>query len=63
MPLTRFIVEFYNRGIYVYFMNGVFSFKKIKTFSRIVTLKTSELYEYINYLSVNEFVTMIENRL
>lgn len=63
MPLTRFIVELYNRGIYVYFMNGIFSFKKIESSSKLVTLKISELNEYMHYLSVGEFVTMIENRL
>lgn len=63
MPLTRFIVELYNIGIYVYFMNGIFSFKKIEPNSKLVTLKISELNEYIHYLSVGEFVTMIENRL
>lgn len=30
MALTRFIVELYNAGIHVYFMNGRFSFKKIE---------------------------------
>lgn len=63
MPLTRFIVELYNIGIYVYFMNGIFSFKKIEPNSKLVTLKISELNEYKHYLSVGEFVTMIENRL
>ena len=63
MPLTRFIVELYNIGIYVYFMNGIFSFKKIEPNSKLVTLKISELNEYMHYLSVGEFVTMIENRL
>lgn len=63
MPLTRFIVELYNIGIYVYFMNGIFSFKKIEQNSKLVTLKISELNEYMHYLSVGEFVTMIENRL
>ena len=63
MPLTRFIVELYYIGIYVYFMNGIFSFKKIEPNSKLVTLKISELNEYIHYLSVGEFVTMIENRL
>ena len=63
MPLTRFIVELYNKGIHVYFMNGIFSFKKIEQNSKIVTLKISELNEYMHYLSVGEFVTMIENRL
>lgn len=63
MPLTRFIVELYNIGIYVYFMNGIFSFKKIESNSKLVTLKISELNEYTHYLSVGEFVTMIENRL
>ena len=63
MPLTRFIVELYNIGIYVYFMNGIFSFKKIEPNSKLVTLKISELNEYMHYLSVAEFVTMIEHRL
>lgn len=63
MPLTRFIVELYNIGIYVYFMNGIFSFKKIESSSKLVTLKISELNEYMHYLSVGEFVTMIKNRL
>ena len=63
MPLTIFIVELYNRGIYVYFMNGIFSFKKIEPNSKLVTLKISELNEYMHYLSAREFVTMIENRL
>lgn len=63
MPLTIFIVELHNIGIYVYFMNGIFSFKKIEPNSKIVTLKISELNEYMHYLSVGEFVTMIENRL
>ena len=63
MPLTRFIVELYNIGIYVYFMNGIFSFKKIEPNSKIVTLKISELNEYMHYLSVGEFVKMIEHRL
>lgn len=63
MSLTRFIVELYNIGIYVYFMNGIFSFKKIEPNSKLVTLKISELNEYMHYLSVGEFVTMIENRL
>ena len=63
MPLTRFIVELYNIGIYVYFMNGIFSFKKNEPNSKLVTLKISELNEYMHYLSVGEFVTMIENRL
>lgn len=63
MPLRRFIVELYNVGIHVYFMNGIFYFKKIELNSKIVTLKISELNEYMHYLSVGEFVTMIENRL
>lgn len=60
MPLTRYIVELYNIGIYVYFMNGIFSFKKIEPNSKLVTLKITELNEYMHYLSVGEFVTMIE---
>lgn len=63
MSLRRFIVELYNVGIHVYFMNGIFYFKKIELNSKIVTLKISELNEYMHYLSVGEFVTMIENRL
>ena len=63
MPLTRFIVELHKEGIYVYLMNGIFSFKKLEYETKIVTLKISELNEYMNYLSVAEFVTMIENRL
>lgn len=63
MPLTRFIVELYKEGIYVYLMNGIFSFKKLECESKIVTLKISELHDYMHYLSVNEFITMIENRL
>ena len=63
MPLTRFIVELYKLGIYVYLMNGIFSFKKLEYESKIVTLKISELNEYMHYLSVGEFVTMIEHRL
>ena len=63
MPLTRFIVELHKEGIYTYLMNGIFSFKKINCVSKIVTLKITELDEYMHYLSVGEFVTMIENRL
>lgn len=63
MPLTRFIVELYNIGIYVYFIGGIFSFKKIESSSKLVTLKISELNEYMNYLSIGEFVKMIEKRL
>lgn len=66
MPITKFIdfiVELYKIGIYVYFMNGIFSFKKIEPNSKLVTMKISELNEYMHYLSVGEFVTMIENRL
>ena len=66
MQLTKFIdfiVELYNIGIHVYFMHGIFSFKKIEPNSKIVTLKISELNEYMHYLSVGEFVTMIEHRL
>jgi hypothetical protein len=37
MPLTRFIVELYNIGIHVYFMNGIFYFKKIEPNSKLVT--------------------------
>lgn len=63
MPLTRFIVELYNIGIYVYFMNGRFSFKKIESSSKVVTMKVSQLNEYMHYLTVGEFVKMIEKRL
>lgn len=63
MSLRRFIVELYNVGIHVYFMNGIFYFKKIEPNSKLVTLKISELNEYMHYLSVGEFVTMIEHRL
>lgn len=66
MPITKFIdfiVELYKIGIYVYFMNGIFSFKKIEPNSKLVTMKITELNEYMHYLSVGEFVTMIENRL
>jgi hypothetical protein len=63
MPLTRFIVELYKEGIYAYLMNGIFSLKRLNCSSKIVTLKISELNEYMNYLKVCEFVTMIENRL
>lgn len=63
MSLIRFIVELYNIGIYVYFMNGIFYFKKIEPNSKLVTLKISELNEYMHYLSVGEFVKMIEHRL
>lgn len=38
-------------------------FKKIEPNSKLVTLKISELNEYMHYLSVGEFVTMIEHRL
>jgi hypothetical protein len=63
MPLTRFIVELYNIGIYVYFMNGIFSFKKIESSSKVVTMKVRQLNEYMHYLTVGEFVKMIEKRL
>ena len=43
-------------------MNGIF-FKKNEANSKLVTLKISEINEYMHYLSVGEFVTMIENRL
>lgn len=39
MPLTRLIVELHKQGIYTYFMNGIFSFKKLKYDSKLVTLK------------------------
>ena len=63
MPLTRFIVELHKEGIYAYLMNDIFSFKRLNCSSKIVTLKISELNEYMHYLSVGEFVTMIEHRL
>lgn len=63
MALTRFIVELYNAGIYVYFMNGRFSFKKIESSSKVVIMKVSQLNEYTHYLTVGEFVKMIEKRL
>lgn len=63
MPLTRFIVELYNIGIHVYFMNGRFSFKKIESSSKVVTMKVRQLNEYMHYLTVGEFVKMIEKRL
>lgn len=63
MSLRRFIVELYNVGIHVYFMNGIFYFKKIEPNSKLVALKISELNEYMHYLSIGEFVTMIEHRL
>lgn len=63
MTLTRFIDELYNRGICVYFMNGIFSFKKIESSSKVVTMKVSQLNEYMHYLTVGEFVKMIEKRL
>lgn len=63
MSLTRFIDELYNRGIHVYFMNGRFSFKKIESSSKVVTMKVSQLNEYTHYLTVGEFVKMIEKRL
>lgn len=40
-----------------------FIFKKIEPNSKLVTLKVSELNEYMHYLSVGEFFTMIEHRL
>lgn len=63
MSLTRFIGELYNRGIHVYFMNGRFSFKKIESGFNVVTMKVSQLNKYIHYLTVGEFVKMIEKRL
>lgn len=63
MSLTRFIDELYNRGIRVYFMDGIFSFKKIESSSKVVTMKVSQLNEYMHYLTVGEFVKMIEKRL
>lgn len=41
----------------------MFILRKIEANSKLVTLKTSELNEYTHYLSVGEFVTMIEHRL
>lgn len=38
-------------------------FKKIEPNSKVVKLKISELNEYMHYLSVGEFVKMMENRL
>lgn len=63
MLLTRFIYELYKRGICVYFMNGIFYFEKIESSFNVVTMKVSQLNEYTQYLTVDEFVTMIENRL
>ena len=63
MPLTRFIDELYNRGICVYFMNGIFYFKKIEPSFNVVSMKVSKLNEYTHYLTVDEFVKMIEKRL
>lgn len=50
-------------GIHVYFMNGIFSFKKIGSSSKVVTMKVSLLNEYMHYLTVGEFVKTIEKRL
>lgn len=63
MPLTRLIVELYEQGIYTYFMNGIFSFKKFQSEFKIVTFNISELRDYMRYLTVKEFITMVENRL
>lgn len=63
MPLTRLIVELHKEGIYVYLMNDIFSFKKLDSISKIVTLKIEELYDYMKYISLDEFVTLITNRL
>ena len=63
MSLRRFIVELYNVGIHVYFMDGIFYFKKNEPNSKNVALKISELNEYMHYLSIGEFVTMMEHRL
>lgn len=63
MSLIRIIVELYNIGIYVYSMNGIYYFKKNEPNSKLVTLKISELNGYMHYLSVGEFVKMIEKRL
>lgn len=56
MSLTRFIDELYNRGICVYF-------KKIESSFNVVSMKVSQLNEYTHYLTVGEFVKMIEKRL
>lgn len=50
-------------GICVYFMNGIFYFKKIESSFNVVTMKVSQLNEYTHYLTVGEFVKMIEKRL
>lgn len=63
MSLRRFIVELYNVGIHVYYINGIFYFKKIEPNSKFVSLKISEVNAYMHYLSIGEFVTMIEHRL
>lgn len=44
-------------------MNGRFSFKKIESSSKVVTMKVSELNEYTHYLTVGEFVKMIEKKI
>lgn len=63
MLLTRFIYELYNRGICVYFMNGIFYFEKIGSSFNVVTMKVSQLNEYTQYLTVDEFVKMIEKKI
>lgn len=63
MPLTRFIVELHKEGIYVYLTNGIFSFKKLDSGSKIITFKIDELYDYMRYISLHEFITLIINRL
>ena len=63
MPLTRMVIELHEKGIYVYYMNNIFSFKKLYSASKNVTFKTDELLEYMKYLSLDEFVTLIINRL
>lgn len=63
MLLTRFIYELYNRSICVYFMNGIFYFKKIDSSFNVVTMNVSQLNEYTQNLTVDEFVKMIEKRL
>lgn len=44
-------------------MNGIFYFKKIESSFNVVTMKVSKLNEYMHYLTVGEFVKMIEKRL
>lgn len=63
MPLTRLIVELHKEEIYTYLIDGIFSFKKFDSVSKIVTLSVDELYDYMYYLSLDEFITLIKNRL